>query len=266
MTAEQLEGYLKRLGLKYRIGADHGEDGMIHLGFKTHWYRCVLPPRTKHLEMVVMLTSGGSLLTVAAPFAYHMRQAQKPAAFHEYLLGLNYQILPVQFQLDRSDGEIRCSAHVPLGGSNFSIVAFQKLLYSIPMLLDANHRQTAAVLRTGRLPPAPKPPEFFTRLLQELAHRAGSVENLRKIVEEHETAATKAVRKRKEEICNQLPDDTAATGSMPAAAARADGPPPASRAVDGDPSETSGRAADAEESSTDAAPPAPEAGPDQPLP
>ena len=264
MTAEQLEGYLKRLRLKYRVDAEHGDDGLFHVGFATRWYRCVLPPRTKHLEMIVMLTNGGSLLTVAAPFVYHMRQAKKPAAFHEYLMALNYQGIHVQFQLDRRDGEIRCCAHVPVAGSNVSIDAFQKLLYSIPMVVDTNHRQTASVLRTGRLPPAPKLPEFFTRLLEELTHRAGSVENLRKIVEEHESSATKAVRNRKEEICNKLPDDAAATDSPPAAAARADAMPPANRAANSSEIEASGEIAGTGESASDAAPPTPGAGPDQP--
>jgi hypothetical protein len=265
MTAEQLEGYLKRLGLKYRVGAEHGDDGLIHVGFATRWYRCVLPPRTKHLEMIVMLTTGGSLLTVAAPFCYHMRQAKKPAAFHEYLMALNYQLIHAQFQLDRRDGEIRCCAHVPVAGSNLSLDAFQKLLYSIPMLVDVNHRQTRSVLRTGRLPPAPKPPEFFTRLLEELAHRAGSVENLRKIVEEHKDSATKAVRKRKNEICNKLPEDAAATGPAPQAAAPAEGTAPAAQASDGDATTAPGDNAGNQEPATDADPPVPEAGPDEPL-
>jgi hypothetical protein len=175
--------------------------------------------------MLVMLTNAGGLLTVAAPFVYHMRQAKKPAAFHEYLMALNFQVLHAQFQLDRRDGEVRCCAHVPVAGSNFSLEAFRKLLYSIPVVVDVNHRQTVSVLRTGKLPPAPKPPAFFTRLLEELAQRAGSVENLRKIVEEHEANAKKCVRERKQEICNNLdnpdlihPDPAAGRGCSDGAA------------------------------------------------
>lgn len=266
MTTEQLEGYLKRLGLKYRVGSDNGDDGLIHVGFSTRWYRCVLPPRTKHLEMLVMLTAGGSLLTVVAPFVYHMRQAKKPAAFHEYLVALNYQILYAQFQLDRRDGEVRCCAHVPVAGSNFSIEAFRKLLFSIPVLVDTNHRQTASVLRTGKLPPAPKLPEFFTRLMEELMHRAGSLENLRKIVEEHEASAKKSVRKRKEEICNELPENPAASDAAPPAAAATDAAPPAGKSPDAEPVEASGEKPGPSEPVADAAPPAPDASPDQPLP
>jgi len=265
MTAEQLEGYLKRLQIKYRVGAEHGDDGLFHVVFATRWYRCVLPPHTKHLEMIVMLTNGGSLLTVAAPFVYHMRQAKKPAAFHEYLLALNYQVLHAQFQLDRCDGEIRCCAHIPLAGSNVSIDAFQQMLFSIPIVVDTNHRQTASVLRTGRLPPAPKRPDFFTRIFEELTHRAGSVENLRKIVEEHEASTTKAVRKRKEEICNKLPDDVAANDSTPIAAPRADAMPPGNRAANSSEIEISGEIAGTGETAADAAPPTPDTGPDQPL-
>jgi len=251
MTTEQLEGYLKRLGLKYRVGADDGDNGLIHVGFKTRWYRCVLPPRTKHLEMIVMLTNGGSLLTVAAPFVYHMRQAKKAAVFHEYLMALNFQSLYVQFQLDRRDGEVRCCAHVPVIGSNFSIEAFRRLLFSIPALVDMNHRQAASVLRTGKLPPAPKPPEFIARLLEELTHRAGSVENLRKIVEEHEASATKSVRRRKEEICNDLPEGQVAN--------EVGGP-----VVNG-PDELP-RAAPPREPAADVPPPAVDSEPDQPSP
>ncbi len=266
MTTEQLEGYLRRLGLKYRVDNDQGDDGLIHVGFSTQSYRCVLPPRTKHLEMLVMLTNAGGLLTIAAPFVYHMRQAKKPAAFHEYLMGLNFKVLHAQFQLDRRDGEVRCCAHVPVAGSNFSIEAFRKLLYSIPMVVDVNHRQTASVLRTGKLPPAPKPPEFFTRLLEELMQRAGSLENLRKIVEEHEASAKKSVRKRKEEICNTLPEDpTIPDVTQPAdAVTDADlstGKLPSVEAV-----EAPGEKPSLSDSAPDAAPPASNAGPDQPLP
>jgi hypothetical protein len=204
MSPEQIEGYMKRLRLKYRLAADHGDDALIHVGFSTRRYRCVLPPRTRHLKMLVMLTNAGGLLTVAAPFVYHMRQAKKPAALHEHLMALNYRTLHAQFQVDRSDGEVRCCAHVPVEGSNLSLGAFRKLLYSIPTVVDVNHRQTAAVLRTGRLPPAPKPPEFYVRLMEELAQRVGSIENLRKIVEDHEANAKKSVRERRQEICNSL--------------------------------------------------------------
>ena len=256
MTTEQLEGYLRRLGLKYRVGADHSDDGLIHVGFKTRWYRCALPPRTKHLELMVMLTNSGGLLTIAAPFVYHMQQARKAAAFHEHLMALNFQSPYAQFQLDRRDGEVRCCAHVPVIGSNFSIEAFRSLLYSIPALVDVNHRQTAAVLRTGRLPPAPKPPEFFTRLLEELTQRAGSVENLRKIVEEHKTSATKAVRKRKEEICNTLPDGEAASEvGVPVVAAPDDPEPPARGAGDSSASPPPKDEEPTGDSSADAAPP-----------
>lgn len=267
MTIEQLEGYLKRLGLKYRVGADDGDNGLIHVGFKTRWYRCALPPRTKHLELLVMLTNGGSLLTVAAPFVYHMRQAKKAAAFHEHLMALNFQSLYAQFQLDRRDGEVRCCAHVPVIGSNFSIEAFRRLLFSIPALVDVNHRQAVAVLRTGKLPPAPKPPEFFTRLLEELTHRAGSVENLRKIVEEHEASATKSVRKRKEEISNHLPEDQVANEvGVPAIAASHEQPPVAPVADEPPASAPTEGKASAGDSAADAAPPTTDSGPDNPQP
>jgi hypothetical protein len=133
------------------------------------------------------------------------------------------------------------------------------------MLVDVNHRQTRSVLRTGRLPPAPKPPEFFTRLLEELAHRAGSVENLRKIVEEHKDSATQAVRKRKNEICNKLPEDAAATGPAPQTAAPAEGTAPAAQAASGDATKAPGDNAGTQEPATDADPPVPETGPDEPL-
>jgi hypothetical protein len=254
MTTEQLEGYLKRLELKYRVDADHGDDGLIQVVFKTCWYHCALPPRTKHLQLMVMLTNSGGLLTIVAPFVYHMQQAKKRAAFHEHLMGLNYQSPLAQFQVDRGDGEVRCCANVPVIGSNISIAAFRNLLYSIPALVDVNHRQTALVLRTGKLPPAPKPPEYFTRLLTELTQRAGSVENLRKIVEEHKDSSTKAVRKRKNEIGNELPADATAEGRRSA-----------SQAADEDATSTSDESTGDDGPASDAAPPAPKTGPDDPL-
>lgn len=254
MTTEQLEGYLRRLELKYRVDADHGDDGLINLAFKTCRYHCALPPRTKHLQLMVMLTNSGGLLTIVAPFVYHMQQAKKAVAFYEHLMSLNYQSPLAQFQVDRVDGEVRCCANVPVNGSNFSIEAFRNLLHSIPALVDVNHRQTASVLRTGKLPPAPKPPEYFTRLLMELTQRAGSVENLRKIVEEHRDSSTKAVRKRKNEIGNELPDDAVPKGQRSA-----------SQAADNDAASTSKENAGDEGPAPDAAPPAPETGPDEPL-
>lgn len=267
MTTEQLEGYLKRLGLKYRVGANDGDDGLIHVGFKTRWYRCALPPRTKHLELIVMLTNGGSLLTVAAPFVYHMRQAKKAAAFHEHLMALNFQSLYAQFQLDRRDGEVRCCTHMPVIGSNFSLEAFRRLLFSIPALVDVNHRQAVSVLRTGKLPPTPKPPEFFNRQLEELTHRAGSVENLRKIVEEHEASATTSVRKRKEEICNDLPDDQAANEvGVPAVAAPHERPPVAPVAAESPASPPPEGKASPADSKAQGGPPTVDSGPDHQQP
>ena len=83
-------------------------------------------------------------------------------------------------------GEVACVASVPVDNSNLSIDAFQKLLYSVPLVVDCHHKQTRAVLKTGKLPPVPKIPQLDPGLADLLTRVGGSLAKLREIVDAHE--------------------------------------------------------------------------------
>jgi len=186
MTPEQLEGYMKRLNLSYRHNDEPGPNGTLFSHFATRWYRSMMPPFGKRMQLLITLNDEGSLLTVMAPYVYHLDQAKRPAAFYEYLIELNYRIKVAHFQVDRRDGEVACVASAPVDNSNLSIDAFQKLLYSVPMVVDCHHKQTRAVLKTGKLPPVPKIPQLDPGLADLLTRVGGSLAKLREIVDAHE--------------------------------------------------------------------------------
>jgi hypothetical protein len=186
MTPEQLEGYMKRLNLSYRHNDEPGPNGTLFSHFATRWYRSMMPPFGKRMQLLITLNDEGSLLTVMAPYVYHLDQAKRPAAFYEYLIELNYRIKVAHFQVDRRDGEVACVASVPVDNSNLSIDAFQKLLYSVPLVVDCHHKQTRAVLKTGKLPPVPKIPQLDPGLADLLTRVGGSLAKLREIVDAHE--------------------------------------------------------------------------------
>ena len=149
----------------------------------------MMPPSGKRMQLLITLSDEGSLLTVMAPYVYHLDQAKRPAAFYEYLVELNYRIKVAHFQVDRRDGEVACVASVPVDNSNLSIDAFQKLLYSVPLVVDFHHKQTKAVLKTGKLPPVPKVPRLDPGFADLLMRVGGSLAKLRQIVDAHERQA-----------------------------------------------------------------------------
>jgi hypothetical protein len=189
MTPEQLEGYMNRLNLSYRHEDEAGPNGTLFSHFATRWYRSMMPPFGKRMQLLITLSDEGSLLTVMAPFVYHLDQAKRPAVFYEYLIELNYRIKVAHFQVDRRDGEVACVASVPVDNSNLSIDAFQKLLYSVPLVVDCHHKQTKAVLKTGKLPPVPKIPRLDPGFADLLMRVGGSLAKLREIVDAHERQA-----------------------------------------------------------------------------
>jgi len=189
MTPEQLEGYMNRLNLSYRHDDEPGPNGTLFSHFATRWYRSMMPPSGKRMQLLITLSDEGSLLTVMAPYVYHLDQAKRPAAFYEYLVELNYRIKVAHFQVDRRDGEVACVASVPVDNSNLSIDAFQKLLYSVPLAVDFHHKQTKAVLKTGKLPPVPKVPRLDPGFADLLMRVGGSLAKLREIVDAHERQA-----------------------------------------------------------------------------
>ena len=95
--------------------------------------------------------------------------------------------------------------------------------------------------------------------------RAGSVENLRKIVEEHEASAKNSARKREEEICNTLPDNPTIPDITPPADAVTAAALPTGKLPNVEAVEAPGEKPSLSDSAPDAAPPASNAGPDQPL-
>lgn len=189
MTPEQLEGYMKRLNLSYQHEDEAGPNGAFFSHFETRWYRSAMPPFGKRIRVLVLLSDNGSLLTVWAPYVYMLEQAKRPAAFYEYLVELNYRIKVAHFQVDRRDGEVACVASVPVEGSNLSIDAFRKLLYSVPLVVDFHHKEAKAVMKTGKLPPVPKIPRLDPGVAELLERVGGSLARLREIVDAHERQA-----------------------------------------------------------------------------
>ena len=189
MTPEQIEGYLRRLEVRYSHDDEPGPDGVFHVRFRTVSYRSKLPPRDKQLQLLVRLSNNGELLTLSAPYVYLLGDAKHRGAFCEYLLDLNFRIKVAQFQVDRRDGEVACVASVPVEKSNLSFEAFQRLLYVIPFVVDFHHEETRAVMKKGKLPPVPKVPQIDL-MIADVLQRVGSVAKLREIVDAHERRAT----------------------------------------------------------------------------
>lgn len=189
MTPEQLEGYMKRLNLSYSYDDEPGPNGVLFTHFATRWYRSAMPPFGKQLRLLVMLSDGGSLLSVLALYVYHLDQAKRPAAMYKYLIELNYRIKLAHFQVDRRDGEVACMASVPVDNSNLSLDAFRKLLYSVPLVVDVHHKQARVVMKTGKLPPVPKIPRLDPGYADLLMRAGGLLATLRETMDAHEQRA-----------------------------------------------------------------------------
>jgi len=187
MSPEQIEGYLKRLNVRYSHDDQPGPDGSFHVRFQTAVYRSTLPPHgANQVQLIVTLGSRGRLLTLSAPYVYLLHEAKKRAMFCEYLIDLNYRIKVAQFRIDRRDGEVACQVSIPVEGSNISFEAFRHLLYVIPFVLDHHHAETIAVMKKGKLPPVPKTPQVDLMLVDILQRVGGSVTKLHEIVNAHE--------------------------------------------------------------------------------
>lgn len=189
MTPEQIEGYLNRLHLMYRHDEEFGNNGVFAVHFATRMYRSTFAPHAKRIQLMVALSDEGRLLTVLAPYIYQVQVAKNPAAFYQYLIELNFRCRCAHFQVDRRDGEVSCTASVPLDDSNLSLAAFRKLIYAVPLAVDFHHRMTKAVLKTGVLPPPPKGLKLDMGLLDVMRRVGGSVAKLQEIVDAHERRA-----------------------------------------------------------------------------
>jgi hypothetical protein len=136
MSPEQLEGYLRRLDLRFTHQGEEGPDGVFLLGFTTRRYRSLLPPHKKSVKIILSIRNEGDFLTLIAPFLYRAGEATDRTALYECLLDINYTIQGTHFEVDRRDGEVRCATSVPIKDSNLSISAFEKLVYAVPAIVD----------------------------------------------------------------------------------------------------------------------------------
>jgi len=179
MSPEQLEGYLRRLELKFDQPEGDGLDGTFLLGFDTESYESALPPGGKLVRLILSIRKQGEILSVQAPFLYDANEAADPKALYECLLDINYAVDGFHFEVDRRDGEVRGACSIPIRDSNLSFDAFRKLLFAIPVAVDHFDARIRKCLRK----PATKAKPRTIATEQHAAPLAESVSRLIKVVE-----------------------------------------------------------------------------------
>lgn len=179
MSPEQVEGYLRRLELNFVQPEGDGPDGTFLLAFDTSKYRAVLPPGDKQVRLILSIRKQGQILSVQAPFLYDASDAGNPAALYECLLDINYAVEGFHFEVDRSDGEVRCGTSIPIQDSNLSLEAFKNVLFSIPAAVDHFDARIRKCLRKPAKRPRPGQPTAG----RETAPLAEAVNRLTKVVE-----------------------------------------------------------------------------------
>jgi hypothetical protein len=186
MCPEQIEGYLRRQGMRYRVDVDQCDCVSFVLQFSTRAYRDPNHGRNL-LEVSVGLSSDNRKLKVVAESVYSISHAKDLGALCECLLWINHCMAFARFSLDRASGTFKCIADVPVKGSNLSLQAFTNILLSVPMMIDMNHRQIEAVIRTGVLQAPLTRVEYIRRLIVDVL---ASLETAEDVADFHDTWRT----------------------------------------------------------------------------
>lgn len=167
MSPEQLESYMRRANMRYKVKID--EHGVTRLLFRFEMRFYSEPNHgTKLLDISVAMSRDNSSLRIVADNVYLTSQAKDVAALCEHLLWVNHQMAFGRFTLDRLTGAVHCVAEVPVKNSNFSLDDFSTLLHSIPVMIDSHHNQTEAVLLTGELQKPASEAEVFKGVMKDI--------------------------------------------------------------------------------------------------
>lgn len=182
IPVEAIQGYLLRAGLKFAIN-DQGNNGQFMLTFETRRYRN--PSGENSLMVVVTVSDNGHHLEVAAVNAYSANDAKNVGTLCEYLMGQNYALKLLRWELDRCDGEIRALADAAPVDGGITYEAFMRMLMMFPVVLDSLHTSIAKVMATAKLPV----PVRTDKRLRSLVQRAGGIDALEKLVRAQEQAS-----------------------------------------------------------------------------
>jgi hypothetical protein len=182
MSPEQLESYMRRQNMGYKIKID--EHGVTRLEFRFEMRSYSEPNHgTKLLDISVAMSRDNSSLRIVADNVYLTSQAKDVGALCEHLLWVNHQMAFARFTLDRLTGAVHCVADVPVKNSNLSLHDFSTLLHSIPVMIDSHHKQTEAVLLTGEIPKPVPETEAFKGVLRDIIETITTPEEMREFFE-----------------------------------------------------------------------------------
>jgi len=185
-SIEQVKGFLDEHDLKYAVDA---ERDAIVLGFnidpEASTYRD--DDGDPYIRLVVRVLEGGEFLTVFSPNAWNIDGCVYQAAVLEALVAIQMKYKLLRFDYDMNDGEIRPNVELPLEDSALTSRQFHRLMQSVLHGIDRFDRVIRRALATGEvsfddLDDEQRPPASPDARLEDLAERAGGIDELEKLL------------------------------------------------------------------------------------
>jgi len=141
------------------------------------------------IRLVVRVLEGGEFLAVFAPNAWNIDDCVYKAAVCEALVSIQLQYKMLRFDYDASDGEIRPNIELPLEDSALTSRQFHRLIHGMLHGMGRFDRVIRRAMETGEVSfedledeQQPSSPPDETARLEDLAERAGGIDELEKLL------------------------------------------------------------------------------------
>ena len=142
VTLDQLEQFLVARKLRYRREKDH-----LVVGFRSEQFR---DERGRDgIAVAVRIDEQGRYVEFVAPGLYCSRGCRHISALFQALLEVTMRTKMIRFELDPTDGEIRCTVQCPIEDGTLTAKQFDRILDGLRNAVDRWHPVIRRAMDTG---------------------------------------------------------------------------------------------------------------------
>jgi hypothetical protein len=142
VTLDQLEQFLVARNLKYRREKDR-----VVTGFRSTHFRD--DRGQAGIAIAVRVDEDGRYVEFIAPGLYCSRGCRQTAALFQTLLEITMRTKMIRFELDPTDGMVRCTVEVPVEDGTLTAKQFDRILDGLRNAIDRWHPVIRRAMDTG---------------------------------------------------------------------------------------------------------------------
>lgn len=151
VTLDQIEQFLVARQVKHRR-----ERGQLVIGFRSEHFRD--DHGRAGIAIAVRVDEQGRYLEFVAPGLYSARGCRHAAALYQALLEITRRTKMIRFELDPTDGEIRCTVECPIEDGTLTPKQCDRILDGLYHAVERWHPVIRRAMDTGEVDlDAPRP-------------------------------------------------------------------------------------------------------------